>query len=106
MGSKTIKGKVAVGKTTYEYSEFKSSNRGGGSRGIRMWVQGQSGDKLYRKLDPNPHDAPKYNSRQDQFYLELAGLIAADHAANGAWPSSRTRYNVNCVREEYTVNEW
>ncbi|HBY59329.1 MAG TPA: hypothetical protein DEH78_05875 [Solibacterales bacterium] len=89
MGNQTIKGKVTVGKTTFEYNEVKYGSAGGGNRGLKIWRQGVADDTHEYKFSPNPHDSKKYNKKQDSFYLEAATQIATLVNA-GAYPAFNT----------------
>lgn len=82
MGEKTIKAKVKVTdpkdkkvKHTFEYTETKTSNQGGGPRGIDVWKEGEKGRAAY-EIDPNPHDNRKYNKGQAKFYGALGEALA------------------------------
>ncbi len=78
----TIKGKLKdykecdKKKLTFEYAETKTSNKGGGPRGLDIWVEGVRGSKQEYDIEPNPHDSKKYNKQQSKFYKLMAGEAA------------------------------
>lgn len=109
MGSATCSGKVKIegkGKAkSYGYAEFKSSNAGGGPRGIEIWLEGAKGKTTYRKLEPNPHDSKKYNKKQSDFYYQLAEAIAKYHDKNNAFPPEGTSFDLFEFDGPYKLTE-
>lgn len=105
MGNATVSGSVKVGTKTYAYTEIKHGNKGGGSRGLSIWVQGERGRTNYEKLDPNPHDSKRYNKDQAGFYEALARLIATAHQQSGNWPAIGTSYDLLAYGGEYTLTD-
>jgi hypothetical protein len=93
MGEKTIKSKFTLTdpkdkkKHVFEFCETKSSNAGGGPRGIDVWKEGTKGKAEYA-IEPNPHDNRKYNKGQAKFYAELAEAVALDYLENTKFPKS------------------
>ena len=105
MTGATISGTVKIGTTTYGYAEFKSSNRGGGSRGLGIWIQGERGKTTYRKLDPNPHDSRQYNKNQSGFYQQLATEVATYHSRNRGFPAEGTTIRLLEFGGSYQLND-
>lgn len=105
MGNATVTGTVKAGTKTYGYSEIKHGNKGGGSRGLSIWVSGERGRTNYEKLEPNPHDSRRYNKNQEGFYEALAQLIANDHHRTGNWPAIGTSYLMVEYGDEYTLTD-
>jgi len=90
MGASTIKGKVGIEykkeKYVFEYIETKSSNKGAGPRGIKIWLSGEKGTVEY-DIEPNPHDEPKYNKNATPLYEGLATQLASAYLkAENKWP--------------------
>ena len=76
-----VSGSIKVKKKEFEDVEFKYqeqqlSKGGAGSRGIQIGVTGSKKGVQKYKLDPNPHDNPKYNKGQQKFYNEVAQALA------------------------------
>ena len=88
MPAGTIKDKLTIGEVTYEYCETKTSNAGGGPRGIDIWVEGERGRTNY-DIDPNPHDNKKYNKQQASFYEAMARSLALKHQQAGTFPAPK-----------------
>lgn len=88
-GSKGKKGGKSEQPTemVFEYVETKSSNSGGGPRGIDIWRKGESGRKEYA-IDPNPHDNRKYNKEQSKFYTAMATAIGEKYIEDSKFPKS------------------
>ena len=98
MPASTVKGKLVVGDVTFEYCETKSSNAGGGPRGIDIWVKGVKGRTSY-DITPNPHDNSKhYPKKSVAFYAALATAIAARYAGE-KFPKSVS--NISWQGESY-----
>jgi hypothetical protein len=88
MPGSTVKDKLTEGGTTYEYCETKTSNAGGGPRGIDIWVEGTKGKAKYN-IDPNPHTNTKYNKNAAPLYAACALSLAKKHQQAGSFPAPR-----------------
>jgi len=71
-----VKGTLKLGEKSYTYFETKPTNaRGGGPRGIEIYMVGVADSKVAFDINPNPHDNKKYNKKQVSFYLAMAKEI-------------------------------
>lgn len=101
MPSSTVSGSLKLGDTTYEYCETKTSNAGGGPRGIDIWVKGQKGRKSYQ-IDPNPHDNSKnYPKNSTDFYARLGEALAKKREQGSDFPN---RYGAKWKGESYIMS--
>lgn len=88
MGGKTISSEIKFKDTlrktelVFKYTETKSSNAGGGPRGISIYLKGAQNKKEY-DITPNPHDNRAYNKGQDAFYKALGTALATHYLQNG-----------------------
>mgnify|MGYP006950301357 CR=1 FL=1 len=83
MAGKTITGKCEQTskkdkkkKVKFQYAEVFSKGGGGGTLGMTIWVEGEKGGRTNDDIDPNPHDNPKYNKKQKDFYESIASAVA------------------------------
>jgi len=73
----TIAGKVSAGGISFEYRESKTSDAGGGPRGIEIKAAGSpKGYVKFYPITPNPHGNAAYNNNQAGFYSAVATEIA------------------------------
>jgi hypothetical protein len=73
----TIAGKVSAGGISFEYREAKTSDAGGGPRGIEIKAAGSpKGYVKFYPITPNPHGNAAYNNNQAGFYSAVATEIA------------------------------
>jgi len=80
-----VKGKVTVGNRVFSYWEI-AHGTGSGPRGIGIGTNGDRTLPTYR-INPNPHDCKKYNSKQQTFYYQVAEKIGEYYNShNNAWP--------------------
>jgi hypothetical protein len=106
MGGKTISDEVKFKDTirkkviAFKYTETKSSDAGGGPRGIEVYLKGTQNKKAYA-ISPNPHDNRAYNKGQSDFYKALGTALATHYLENDdAFPSN---HKVTWKSTSYTL---
>ena len=87
MSGKTISGEVKFKDKlrkkdiVFRYTETKTSNAGGGPRGISIYLKGTQNKKEY-DITPNPHENKAYNKGQSEFYKSLGSALATSYLEN------------------------
>lgn len=106
MGGKTISDEVKFKDPlrkkviAFKYTETKTSNAGGGPRGISVYLKGAQNKKEY-DISPNPHDNKDYNKKQSDFYKALGTALAVHYLENDdTFPS---KLKVTWKGESYTL---
>lgn len=89
--AKGVSGSITINKETYKYIEESF----GKNRGITF----NPGQHTY-KITPNPHDNPKYNKKQEQFYEEIAKGVKTLVEKSG-WKDNLS--NITALGETYTL---
>lgn len=90
--AKGVSGTITINNEKYKYIEESF----GKNRGITF----NPGSHTY-KITPNPHDNPKYNKKQVQFYEEIAKGVKAQVEKSG-WKDTFT--GINALGETYTLS--
>ncbi|WCF06699.1 hypothetical protein NDS46_20420 [Paenibacillus thiaminolyticus] len=90
--AKGVSGTIKINNETYKYIEESF----GKNRGITF----NPGNHTYT-ISPNPHNNPKYNKKQVQFYAEIANGVKAQVERSG-WKSSFT--GIQALGETYTLS--
>jgi hypothetical protein len=100
------KGKTITVKDEFAYVELKSTNsRGGGNRGIKIWLKGSRNVQEY-KFDPNPHANHTYNQgQQETFYEEVAEALKDLYYADGEFPDYGSK-SVRALSNSYRLVSW
>ena len=73
----------------FKYQEQQLAKGGAGPRGIQIGVTGSKKGVQKYKLDPNPHDNPKYNNGGHAKFYKDAAMYLAD-----LWLAARRKEGV------------
>ncbi|WP_019420206.1 hypothetical protein [Paenibacillus sp. OSY-SE] len=90
--AKGVSGTVTINNVKYKYIEESF----GKNRGITF----NPGEHTY-KITPNPHDNPKYNKKQTQFYTEIAEGVK-DQVERSGWENTFT--GIKALGLTYTLS--
>lgn len=100
-GNSTISGSVIVSGVEFGYNETKYGNKGGGNRGINIYVKGGRRNQTY-KFDPNPHGSKWYNKHQENFYKIAAEDLGNYYVSHDKFPRYEKRWvNIGDVKYRF-----
>jgi hypothetical protein len=102
------KGTTITVQDEFGFNELKSINsRGGGNRGIKIFLKGSPKGAQEYKFDPNPHADGDYNQGEHvKFYKEAAeALVELYYDGGNKFPRYGTK-SISALTKSYKLVSW